>query len=118
MMDRPDATTLLRAMARTLSEEVVSAIAGGPQHAARVVSNLCEILAREWAPGSQGEEGKEAVREAIGSLLGQPDVSGDWAAILDDRLRSSDEIFDAQVREILLADARRRLAINRPGYDS
>lgn len=120
MMDQPDAATLLRAMADTLTNEVIPATSAGPQHAARVVANLCRILEREWLAGGEGEE---ETRVALAALLEtdghEPDDSlADLLSILSDRLRSSEESFDRQAREILLTDVRRRLAINRPGYDA
>lgn len=115
MMDRPDAATLLRAMARTLTEDVMPATQGGPQHAARVVANLCRILEREWLAG---DDDAIPIREAMAELLGSSDSDFDWAAALDERLRSSDAAFDARAQKLLLADVRRRLEINRPGYDS
>lgn len=115
MTDRPDAARLLRAMAATLTEEVVPATTGGPQHAARVVANLCRILEREW---TAGEEGEAEIRAALAALLGKSDSSSDVMSDLDERLRRSDEAFDAKAARILLTDVRRRLEINRPGYDS
>jgi len=115
MVDRPDAATLLRAMARTLTDDVMPATQGGAQHAARVVANLCRILEREWLAGGEAEE---ATSRAMAALLDRPELGADWAEALDARLRSSDEAFDARARTLLLDDVRRRLDINRPGYDA
>ncbi len=115
MKDRPDAVELLRAMAETLTDEVVPATKGGAQHAARVVANLCQILEREWMVGNT-EVAK--TRDALVSLLGDSDSELDLVSELDLRLRDSDAEFDAKAAEVLLADVRRRLAVNRPGYDS
>ncbi len=117
MKDRPDAVELLRAMAETLTDEVVPATKGGAQHAARVVANLCRILEREWMVGNT-ELAK--TRDALVSLLGDSDSDSDsdLVAELDLRLRNSEAEFDAKAAGVLLADVRRRLAVNRPGYDS
>ena len=123
MKDRPNAVELLRAMAETLTDEVVPATKGGAQHAARVVANLCRILEREWEAGNSGEA---KTRDALVSLLGNSNSGSnsdsssdsDLIAELDQRLKNSDEEFDAKAAEVLLADVRRRLAVDRPGYDS
>jgi len=119
MKDRPDAVELLRAMAETLTDEVVPATKGGAQHAARVVANLCRILEREWMVGNTEVS---QTRDELVSLLGDSDADSDsemdLVAKLDLRLRNSDEEFDAKAAGVLLADVRRRLAVNRPGYDS
>ena len=49
MIDRPDATQLLEAMAATLTDKVMPELSGGAQHQARIVANLCRIVARDLA---------------------------------------------------------------------
>ena len=49
MIDRPDATLLLEAMAATLADKVMPELSGGAQHQARIVANLCRIVARDLA---------------------------------------------------------------------
>ena len=115
MIDRPDAASLLRAMAATLTEEVVPASQGPAQHAARVVANLCRILEREWAAGSQPSE---ETQQALATLLGREGSLEELVSKLDERLRTSDEAFDQHAHSIVFADIRRRLAIDRPGYDA
>ena len=66
MIDRPDAPRLLRAMAETLTEEVLPATSGGARHSARVVANLCRILEREL---ETGKVARETSRTEIGALL-------------------------------------------------
>ena len=68
MLDRPDAATLLKAMAETLSNEVLPATSGGTRHAVRVVANLCHILEREVVAGPTASE---QTRRALAELLGQ-----------------------------------------------
>lgn len=122
MIDRPDAARLLRAMAETLTEQVLPATRGGSQHAARVVANLCRILEREI---EHGEEASEATRSELARLLDLDGSLPELARALDDRLRNDranppdgDPHFEARAHAVLLADVRRRLAIDRPGYDA
>ena len=119
-MDQPDAATLLRAMADTLTNDVIPATSAGPQHAARVVANLCRILEREWIAGGEGEEGTRVALAALveRDSLEAEDSLADLMSVLSNRLGASEESFDRQAREILLTEVRRRLAINRPGYDA
>lgn len=123
MIDRPDAATLLKAMAATLSDEVLPVTSGGTRHAVRVVANLCHILEREVAAGSAASE---QTRQALARLLGHDATLPELVADLDRALKGSpstnddndDAIFDASVREVLRADVERRLSIDRPGYAS
>ena len=118
MLDRPEAATLLSAMAETLTRDVLPATQGVAQHSARVVANLCRILERELRAGSSG---MERSRAALSELLGRPGNLEELARVLDRRLAADpddDPEFDARPRAILLEDARRRLAIDRPGYDT
>jgi len=124
MLDRPDATTLLKAMAETLSNEVLPATSGGTRHAVRVVANLCRILEREVVAGPTASE---QTRQALADLLDDhADATlPDLVAKLDQALRDGDSssatddaTFDSRVRKVILADVERRLAIDRPGYAS
>ena len=122
MLDRPDAATLLKAMAATLSDEVLPTTSGGTRHAVRVVANLCRILEREVTAGPTASE---QTRQALADLLDRDATLPELIADLDRALRdreigdaSEDASFDARVREVILADVERRLAIDRPGYAS
>lgn len=115
MIDRPDADTLLEAMAETLENDVLPETPGAARHSLRVVANLCRILARE---ARLGADGRRATRDALAELLSQEASLPELVRALDERLRASDPDFDREAREILLADARRRLAIAKPGYDA
>ena len=124
MLDRPDATTLLKAMAETLSNEVLPATSGGTRHAVRVVANLCRILEREVVAGPTASE---QTRQALADLLDDhADVTlPELVAKLDQALRDGDSssatddaTFDSRARKVILADVERRLAIDRPGYAS
>ncbi len=85
MIDRPDAARLLRAMATTLSDDVVPACHGPAQHAARVVANLCRILERESAAGGHG---KEETQQALATLLNREGSLEELVSQLDEKLRS------------------------------
>ena len=125
MLDRPDAATLLKAMAATLTEEVLPTTSGGTRHAVRVVANLCLILEREV---SAGPPAAEQTRQALAELLDRDATLTELIADLDrtlcdrDSSNSSDAgkeaDFDSRVRKVILADVERRLAIDRPGYAS
>ncbi len=115
MIDRPDAATLLEAMAATLSNEVLPSTSGATRHAVRVVANLCLILEREVRAGPHA---REESRHALAGLLEREGSLEELVEALDQRLRADDFEGDEAVREVLLADVGRRLAIDRPGYDS
>lgn len=123
MIDRPDAATLLKAMAATLSDEVLPTTSGGTRHAVRIVANLCRILEREVVAGPAASE---QTRQSLALLLDRDATLPELVADLDRALQGSasiddttdDENFDARVREVLLADVERRLAVDRPGYAS
>ena len=109
MIDEPDAVTLLEAMATTLSEQVVPACTGGAQHSARVVANLCRVLARE-----AGSDGGAETRRALVELLGRDAALPDLVADLDDLIVRGET--PADVLPLLLADAARRAEVAKPGY--
>jgi hypothetical protein len=121
MIDRPDAATLLKAMATTLSDEVLPATSGGTRHAVRVVANLCRILEREVTAGPAASD---RTRQALTALLDSEGTLPELVAELDRTLReddttaAADASFDARVLKVILADVEGRLAIDRPGYAS
>jgi len=115
MIDRPDAERLLQAMAESLENDVLPESSGAARHALRVVANLCRILARE---ALLGEDAERATRDALAQWLSREAPLPDLVRDLDEHLRAGDADFDREAREILLADARRRLAIDKPGYDA
>ena len=115
MLDRPDAAALLKAMAKTLSDEVLPTTSGATRHSVRVVANLCRILEREVTVGPGNAE---QTREALTQLLGQDASLPELVAELDRRLQDADESFEVSAREVLIQDVERRLTIDRPGYGS
>ena len=126
MIDRPNMSELLRAMGETLSREVVPATEGSAQHSARVIANLCRILERE---ADLGADASRAAQADLARLLEHEGSLDELVAILDARLRGSDappdeggeftagQSFESDAHTVLLADVKRRLAIDQPGYD-
>lgn len=119
MFDRPDAATLLKAMAATLTNDVLPETSGGTRHAVRVVANLCRILEREF---EVGPDASERTRLALTEFLGHDgslsELISEFDQLLSEREIRDDTDFDSKVRELILADVERRLAIDRPGYAS
>ncbi|MDH3293703.1 MAG: DUF6285 domain-containing protein [Acidimicrobiia bacterium] len=127
MIDRPDATTLLSAMADALIADVASALGRDPSEApdptahytTRVVANLCRILARETELGPAAS--RATIRD-LECLLGRPGSLPELVARLDDRLTVdgkrpvADRLDRVEVFNVLKADVARRLAIARPDY--
>ena len=108
MIDRPDAAVLLEAMAATLTDTVMPELSGGAQHQARIVANLCRIVARDLADDATD------TTAALTALLGAEGSLDDLAAVLDRRLAAG-ELLD-EALPLLLADAARRAEIAKPGY--
>ncbi len=116
--DEPSAEALLLAMAATLSDQVVPAASGGAAHAARVVANLCRILAREAADPGDGRGDADLL-----ALLDRTDLQGTSEATpdgliraLDDRLRGGDADFAVAALPVVRRDVERRLRIAKPSY--
>ena len=108
MIDEPDPTALLEAMANTLTDQVVPATTGGAQHAARVVANLCRVLARDRAADA------EATLLALRDLLGHDGAAPDLVAELDQVIGRGERLDE--ILPLLLADATRRADVAKPGY--
>ena len=127
MIDRPDARSLLDAVADALSTTVLTAlepdrepVASGPEvaaarYTAQVAANLCRILSREV---ELGPDATAATVNELRVLLGR--VDGDLVelvAALDDRLRDRPGDLDPiAVHRVLTANVGRRLDIARPSY--
>ena len=108
MIDEPDVTALLEAMAATLTDTVMPTLEGGVQHQARVVANLCRILARELAIDPEDQ------RRELVALLGHDADLATLVAELDTAI-SRGAAPDGTLA-LLLADAARRAEVTRPGY--
>lgn len=114
MIERPAAPELLDAMASTLAEAVVPACEGTPQHAARVVANLCRILAREAREAAASDHA--TVAELRDLLSSDSAELGTLVAQLDEQLRSGNNDSDGSIHAALVSNTRRRLDITKPGY--
>lgn len=108
MIDRPDAISLLEAMASTLDNEIIPVTEGGAQHQARVVANLCRVLAREL-----GATDTQTHRD-LAELVGHDGELADLVAELDRQIADGTVAHDPLW--LLLADAARRAEIAKPGY--
>lgn len=108
MIDEPDVATLLDAMAATLTEKVMPELSGGARHEARIIANLCRVIARDLGADTS------ATIADLTALLGRDGSLDELAAELDRRLAAG-ELVD-QAIPVLLADAARRAEVARPGY--
>ena len=108
MIDEPDVVTLLEAMATTLSDQVVPSTSGGAQHSARVVANLCRVIARDLAADDT------LTTEALRTLLGRDGDLDELVEALDARITAGETPDDTLA--VLLADAARRAEIAKQGY--
>lgn len=144
MIDRPAPIDLLTAMATTLSDNVVPACTGAPQHAARVVANLCRVLAREIELGAKAAETTIADLQEHLSIANSPspapnpaspddrdDLLAELVAALDTMLAKpalaepqlgdsgrteSGPPADRSLHDLLVRNVDQRLAIAKPGY--
>ena len=117
MIDQPDRQTLLTAMAEALTADVVnqeSDDAVKSRYTARIVANLCRVLARELALGPAADKATEADLQRI---LQSEATGPDLVAQLDERLRRRDHELDpGDLYRVMVADVERRLEVARPGY--
>ena len=108
MIDEPDANALLEAMAATLSDQVVPATNGGAQHAARVVANLCRVLARD------DRDANAETRRSLEQLTGHDGPLRDLITELDQMIVEGERLDE--ILPLLFADAARRAEVSKPGY--
>ena len=113
MIDQPQTSELLSAMASTLTEQVMPACEGGAKHAARVVANLCAVLSRE---ADLGQKSAAATTDGLRDLLQEEGSLEELVATLDKRLQADDPDFNEAAYPVLLADVQRRLTIAKPDY--
>lgn len=119
MQYRPDAATLLRAVAGVL-DDVLADVPPAKQHQVRVAAHLSRLVEREVALGGSAAADE---RVAIAGLLGVPtdavaDVA-DGSERLAAELRKhdgGDAEFDARAWDILVDVTRRDLDIAKPGH--
>ena len=81
---------------------------GGAQHSARVVANLCRVIARDLA----GDDTLST--EALRTLLGRDGDLDELVEALDAQITAGETPDDTLA--VLLADAARRAEIAKPGY--
>ena len=121
MQDRPTAVELLDALATYLEEEVGPDLEGPLVYRTRVAMNLLTVVRRELS--DEEALSREAVRLAV--LLDTPVPEGSPRVALETlnarlarRLRrGGDSAFDEAAWPVLMAGAREKLAVLRPGYD-
>ncbi len=117
MIDRPDAPTLLNAVADALigrADPTSPDDAAADRYLIRIAANLCRILAREAEAGPAADA---ATVDELRVLLDRWDGSlDDLVAALDDAIRTGVDLDPADLHRVLLANTVRRLAIARPGY--
>lgn len=122
MQDRPTAVELLETLATYLEEEVSPELKGPLVYRTRVALNLLSVVTRELADAEA--PARECAR--LATLLGVPVPEGPTAAAaatlnaaLAERLRQPATLgFDEAAWPVLMAGAREKLAVLRPGYDS
>jgi AcrR family transcriptional regulator len=110
---RPDAATLLAAIAEVL-DDVLDDVAVDKRHRVRVAANLTRIVAREAALGPTATEDEMAALHDLVGATGSVDEAGDRLA---QRLRDGvdDEFADA-VWAALVEITGRDLDIAKPGH--
>ena len=121
MQDRPTAVELLDALATYLEEEVGPELEGPLVYGTRVAMNLLSVVRRELS--DEEALSREAVR--LAALLDTPVPEGSPRVALETlnarlarRLRrGGDSAFNEAAWPVLMAGAREKLAVLRPGYD-
>lgn len=115
MQDQPSASELLTAIADALTNDVVPACEGGERHTARVAASLCRQIQRDLDQDPAVRDQHEAALRQLSSASSSA-TEAEVAAELDQRLRTADTTLRSRALPILLADARRRAELARPGY--
>lgn len=124
MQPRPTAAELLACVAEVLEQEIVPALAGPPQHHARVAASLVAIVERELrlADGAADRE-REALAPFVAGERDQDHDHEDLASVrsaLVTALRSGaldDDDRSAALWSALMRVAHDDLAISKPGHD-
>lgn len=123
MQYRPDAATLLGAVAEVL-DGVLADVAPDKQHGVRVAAHLTRLVEREVTLGAAAAaDERAAIAGLLGSDASDPD---DAVEALVRRIRATDEPggsddefddeFDADVWRVLVGITRRDLEIAKPGH--
>lgn len=105
-------------MADTLEQRVLGELAGSAQHQARVVANLCRVLAREHELDPALDA---AARQGLADLLTAPDdelstdeltTDGLWRACAE----HIDELDEVATHRVLTEIVRGKVAVAKPEY--
>ena len=116
MQDRPDAPELLESVAEYLFSELRPEVPREQRFKVLVAANLCAVVARELRAGDQPDrEDLELFNELLGDRVDDVHTA---AAELSRRIRSGE--LDERIDELaprLEEHVRRKLEIDRPGYD-
>ena len=115
MIDLPRSSDLLRAMAEALTSDVIPNTTDQAQYSARIVANLCLVLAREaeLSPPEKQHQSLERLRDFL------PEHSGDLLKMttwLDSLIAVNALDDDRALHALLLADVEHRLDVGRPSY--
>jgi hypothetical protein len=121
MQDRPTAVELLDTLATYLEEEVGPELEGPLVYRTRVALNCLSVVRRELSD----EEALPREAARLAALLDTPVPEGSPRVALEalnaqlaERLRrGGDAAFDEAAWPVLMAGAREKLAVLRPGYD-
>jgi hypothetical protein len=115
VQDRPTAAELLHDIADLLEGDVLAALDGPLQHQVRVAGNLARIVERELELGRAADEREHAL---LRDLVGVDGSVAELSAIAAARLRAaSDDAFARAAWPVLVAIARDKVAIVKPGHD-
>jgi hypothetical protein len=116
VIDRPAGPELLRAMARALASDVVPDTSGQAQYSARIVANLCLVLAREAElDPPQPEQALSELQRLLPERPAGVDLSEALIA-LDTIIQSDPFESGSAIYQALLVDVERRLDVARPEY--
>jgi hypothetical protein len=114
VIDLPRGGDLLRAMAEALTDDVIPNTTDQAQYSARIVANLCLIMAREVeVDPAESHLMLELLRDFL------PEHSGDlfeMAQWLDSLIAVNALDDDQTLHRLLTRDVEYRLAIARPDY--
>ena len=114
MQDRPSAAELLRDIAELLEGDVLAALTGPLQHNVRVAGNLARIVQRELELGPDADARENA---ALAALLGREGPTAELNAELAQRLRDKQAGLAQQAFPSLVAIAKDKVAVVKPGHD-